>query len=86
MKTVSEDLQRNFWEYEKAAQFAEINKDDIDGFVSQEIKIGGRLSLEELEDEIRKRTSNLEETSESFSSLQRTLAVLETNISPPKEV
>lgn len=86
MKTVSEDLQRNFWEYEKAAQFAEINKDDIDGFVSQEIKIGGRLSLEELEDEIRNRTSNLEETSESFSSLQRTLAVLETNISPPKEV
>jgi len=86
IKTVSADFQSNFWEYEKAAQFAEINKDDIDEFIEQEVKIGSTLTLEELENEIRNRTGNLEQTADSFSSLHRTLVTLETNISSPKEV
>jgi len=86
IKTISADFQSNFWEYQKAARFADINKDDLDRFIEQEVKIGGTLTLEELEDEIRNRTGNLEQTADSFSSLHRILATLETNISQPKEV
>lgn len=85
IKGVSEDLKKNFWEHGKAAQFAEIKEEDINSLVSQETRIEGRLSLGELEEEIRARITSLEGVSESLASLERTLTKLETAIRGPKE-
>lgn len=65
-----DSLQKNFWEYGKAVQFAELKKEDMEKAIAKEISVHGILTLEGLVQKAVQGKDHLESISEGLGNLQ----------------
>ena len=72
-------LRKNFWEYRKAIQFAEIKKDDIEELISEETSMKGFLTLQELLREANSRRERIEKISDDLGDLEKLIDELNEN-------
>jgi hypothetical protein len=70
------DLERNLWEYSKAREFAEITEDEINSVV-QENSVSGRISIDELADELENRRQGIRKYIRDMSSIEENLEDLD---------
>ena len=76
LKKVSENLKQNFWEYRKATRFLGIVEDNVKTIVSEQMKIGGTPTLQQLETSVKERREYLEDISKNLGLLDKKLEEL----------
>lgn len=76
LKKVSENLKQNFWEYRKATKFLGIVEDNVKTLVSEQMKIGGTPTLQQLETSVKERREYLEDISKNLGLLDKKLEEL----------
>ncbi|MFZ3059108.1 MAG: hypothetical protein WA102_05135 [Candidatus Methanoperedens sp.] len=75
-KIASVNLTKNFWEYPKGTKFAGITEENIKTIVSEQMNIGGNLTLKELETTAKEKTEFLEDISKNLNDLEKKLNIL----------
>jgi len=86
LKNASENIKKNYWEYPKATKFIGITEGDIKAIVSEQMKIDGSPTLQELETSLKERKEYLEDVSKNLGRLNEELKKLEGMFSQIKEV
>lgn len=77
LQEACENLKKNYWEYGKAVQFAELKEDDIDKAIAEETAFHGKLTIENMKEKIVEGKSQIESITGVLSNLQTLIDELE---------
>jgi Mg2+ and Co2+ transporter CorA len=75
--SVGDKFKKNFWEYPRATKFVGIKEEDMEALISEQLKIGGTLTLQKLQSDANERKEYLEGINDSLSQLDSRLNKLE---------
>jgi len=85
LESARTDLKKNYWEYERAALFADVGENDIESFISTEAHVGGTPTLETLSHEIEDVTAGILKASATLGRIESHLASIEDTVASLKE-
>ena len=71
-----EDLEKNYWQYRKAAKFLGLKKEDLETLLAEQMKASGEYTLEELRNETTEKKEYMEAISSKLATLEEKLGLL----------
>lgn len=85
LATSAEDLPKNYAEYQRAAEYANIDESEVNNFVDQTLAFGDTYTLEDLREEAFERSEELKGISDKLETVDRILEEIESALGEMEE-